>query len=278
MNKTKNKKLFKYRNRYFSVLRNLFHKQETGIFIIFIALCTIIGILAPVFMKTANIINILRQISTIGIMAVGQAMVIIIAGIDLSVSAILSLSGCTVAVLSLGMNSWVAALIALLFGLTIGLANGLLSVKIGIAPFIATLGMQMITRGIAFLMTEGIPVKFLGDSGILGAGAIPLGNDLQLPIQIIIMFLVYIIGLIVLSKTVFGRNLYAVGDNEKAAKLSGINSDKVKIIAYVVSGLLAALAGIINAGNLTVAQASAGDGMELNVIAAVVIGGVSMSG
>lgn len=278
MNKN-NEKIIGHSNSFFHAVRSLFHKQEAGIFIIFLALCIIIGILTPVFFKTANIINILRQISTIGIMAVGQAMVIIIAGIDLSVSSILSLSGCTVAVLSLGgMDSWLAAIVALLTGVIIGAINGFISVKIGMAPFIATLGMQMITRGIAFLITKGIPVKFLGASGVLGSGSIPLGNDLQLPIQIIIMFLVYIIGLIVLSKTVFGRNLYAVGDNEKSAKLSGINSDRVKITAYVVSGLLAALAGIINAGNLTVAQASAGDGMELSVIAAVVIGGVSMSG
>ncbi len=280
MKKEKNEKLLsKYGHHYVSIARRLFSKQEVGIFIIFIVICVMIAILAPVFLKSANIINILRQISTIGIMAVGQAMVIIIAGIDLSVSATFSIAGCTVAVLSLiGMNSWIAALFALLVGIIIGFVNGLLSVKIGIAPFIATLGMQMITRGFAFLMTDGIPVKFLGDSGVLGAGAIPLGNNLRFPIQILIMFLVYIIGLIILSKTVFGRNLYAVGDNEKSAKLSGINADKVKITAYVVSGLLAALAGIINAGNLTVAQASAGDGMELNVIAAVVIGGVSMSG
>lgn len=280
MNKQKSKKIMSgYTNRTVDNVKKLFSKQEVGIFIIFIVICAIIAILAPVFLKSANIINILRQISTIGIMAVGQAMVIIIAGIDLSVSATFSLAGCMVAVLSLiGLNSWVAALIALLVGVIIGLVNGLLSVKIGIAPFIATLGMQMITRGLAFLLTKGIPVKFLGASGVLGAGAIPLGNGLSLPIQILIMFLIYVIGLIILSKTVFGRNLYAVGDNEKSAKLSGINSDKVKITAYIVSGLLAALAGIINAGNLTVAQASAGDGMELNVIAAVVIGGVSMAG
>lgn len=266
-------------NRYISGFRRLFSKQEVGIFIIFLVLCALISFLTPHFLKTANIINILRQISNIGIMAVGQAMVIIIAGIDLSVSATLSVSACTLAVLTRsGVDSWVALAIALLFGVMIGLINGFLSVKIGIAPFIATLGIQMMMRGVAFLMTNGIPVKFLGDSGILGGGAIPLSESLDLPIPIIIMFLVYVIGLILLSKTVFGRSLYAVGDNEKSARLSGINSDRIKITAYIASGFLAALAGILNAGNLTTAEASAGDGIELNVIAAVVIGGVSMSG
>ncbi|HWR22752.1 MAG TPA: ABC transporter permease [Feifaniaceae bacterium] len=258
--------------------RKFFRRQEVGIFVIFIVLCAVISALTPYFFKTANIINILRQISNIGIMAVGQAMVIIIAGIDLSVSATLSLSACLVAFLSNHMNSWVAACIALLAGVAVGLINGFLSVKIGIAPFIATLGIQMMARGAAFLITKGIPIKFLSEAGVLGGGAIPLGNGLQLPIPIVIMFAVYGIGLIVLTKTVFGRNLYAVGDNEKSARLSGINADAVKITAYVVSGFLAALAGIINAGNLTTAEASAGDGIESNVIAAVVIGGVSMSG
>ncbi len=265
-------------NKYLSAARKFFSRQEVGIFVIFIVLCAVISALTPYFFKTANIINILRQISNIGIMAVGQAMVIIIAGIDLSVSATLSLSACTIAYLSNYMNSWVAACIALLIGIVVGLMNGFLSVKIGIAPFIATLGIQMMARGAAFLITKGIPIKFLSEAGVLGSGAIPLGNGLQLPIPIIIMFVVYGIGLIVLTKTVFGRNLYAVGDNEKSARLSGINADAVKITAYVVSGFLAALAGIINAGNLTTAEASAGDGIESNVIAAVVIGGVSMSG
>jgi len=212
-------------------------------------------------------------------MAVGQAMVIIIGGIDLSVSATLSVSACTLATLTAnGVNSWIAMCISLLFGATIGMFNGLLVVKIGIAPFIATLGMQMMVRGVAFLITNGIPIKFLGGAQVLGGGSIPLGNGYQLPIQVIIMFVVYAVGLIVLSKTVFGRSLYAVGDNEKSAKLSGINSGRIKITAFVVSGFLAALAGVINAGHLTVGEASAGDGIELNVIAAVVIGGVSMSG
>ncbi len=252
--------------------------QELGIFLIFLVLCLCIQILTPKFLKPANIINILRQISNVGIMAVGEAMVIIIAGIDLSVSAVLSLSACTAAYLAQYMNPWLAVLIALMTGILIGCLNGFLSVKIGIAPFIATLGTQMMTKGLAFMITSGIPIKFTNEAAILGGGRIQLPGNLQLPVPILFMLVIYILGIVVMTQTVYGRNIYAVGDNEKSAKLSGINADRVKIIAYTVSGFLAAVAGVLYAGNLTTAEASAGDGIETNVIAAVVIGGVSMAG
>ncbi len=252
--------------------------QELGIFLIFLVLCLCIQILTPKFLKPANIINILRQISNVGIMAVGEAMVIIIAGIDLSVSAVLSLSACTAAYLAQYMNPWLAVLAALLTGVLIGCLNGFLSVKIGIAPFIATLGTQMMTKGLAFMITSGIPIKFTNEAAVLGGGRIQLPGSLQLPVPILFMLMIYILGIVVMTQTVYGRNIYAVGDNEKSAKLSGINADRVKIIAYTVSGFLAAVAGVLYAGNLTTAEASAGDGIETNVIAAVVIGGVSMAG
>ena len=261
-----------------SKLKSLLSVQEFGIFIIFLVLCIVIGCISPKFFKLANLINILRQISNVGIMAVGEAMVIIIAGIDLSISAILSLSACTAAVLAQYMNPWIAVLIALLVGGGVGMLNGLLSVKIGIAPFIATLGTQMMAKGVAFMITKGIPVKFQNSASILGGGRIALGNGIQIPVPIIFLIIIYTIGIVVMTQTVFGRNIYAVGDNEKSAKLSGINADRIKITAYVVAGFLAAVAGVLYAGNLTSAEASAGDGIETNVIAAVVIGGVSMAG
>ncbi len=260
-------------------LKSLWGKQEIGIFVIFIVLCVFIGLITPKFVKPQNIINILRQISNVGIMAVGQAMVIIVAGIDLSVSSVLSFSACVLAVLSQSINPWLAMVISLCAGACIGLINGVLSVKIGIAPFIATLGIQMVAKGFAFIITNGIPVKFAyPDSvGFLGGGTFEVGS-VTVPMSILIMLFVYVLGIIVLNKTVFGRSLYAVGDNERSAKLSGINAERIKTSAYVISGFLAALAGILNAGNLTTATADAGDGIESNVIAAVVIGGVSMSG
>lgn len=267
-------------NSHIKLVKSLLGKQEVGIFVIFIALCVVISVIAPKFIKPQNIINILRQISTVGIMAVGQAMVIIVAGIDLSVGSVLALSSCITATLARVMDPWAAMSIALMAGATVGMLNGFLSVKIGIAPFIATLGMMMMTRGLSFLITNGIPVKFnFPDSvGFLGGGAFKIGGSLSVPVSIFIMLVVYTFGLVLLSKTTFGRNLYAVGDNERSSKLSGINSDRVKISAFVFSGLMAALAGILSVGNLTTAEASSGDGIESNVIAAVVIGGVSMSG
>lgn len=259
-------------------LTSLLKVQEMGIFIIFFALCVVIQFFTPKFLRPANIINILRQISNVGIMAVGEAMVIIIAGIDLSVSSVLSLSACTAAYLAQFINPWVAVFIAILVGILVGLLNGVLSVKVGIAPFIATLGTQMMAKGVAFMITRGIPIKFVNATSVLGGGRIPLKGKLELPVPVIFMLVIYVIGIIVMNKTVFGRSIYAVGDNEKSAKLSGINADRIKITAYVISGFLAAFAGVLNAGNLTTAEASAGDGIETSVIAAVVIGGVSMSG
>lgn len=198
-------------------LMRLLGKQEVGIFIIFIVLCTFIGIVAPKFVKPQNMINILRQISNVGIMAVGQAMVIIVAGIDLSVGSVLALSACVVATLSKVMDPWLAFLFALAAGALVGTINGLLAVKIGIAPFIATLGVQMMARGVAFLITSGIPVKFdyPNSVGFLGGGTFKIGA-VSIPMSIIIMLAVYAIGIVVLGKTVFGRNLYAVGDNERS--------------------------------------------------------------
>ena len=267
------------KNKKKGFLARLFSKQETGIFVIFIVLCAVISIIAPKFLKPQNIINILRQISNVGIMAVGEAMVIIIAGIDLSVGSVLSMGACSLAVLSQSMNPWIAMVIALLIGALVGVINGMLTVKIGIAPFIATLGTQMMCKGFAYIITNGIPVKFSypNSVGFLGGGSIAIGG-VTVPMSIAFMLVIYVIGIILLTKTVFGRELYAVGDNEHSAKLSGINAERIKVTAYVISGVLAALAGVLNAGNLTTATADAGDGIESNVIAAVVIGGVSMSG
>ena len=267
------------KNKKKGFLARLFSKQETGIFVIFIVLCAVISIIAPKFLKPQNIINILRQISNVGIMAVGEAMVIIIAGIDLSVGSVLSMGACSLAVLSQTMNPWIAMVIVLLIGALVGVINGMLTVKIGFAPFIATLGTQMMCKGFAYIITNGIPVKFSypNSVGFLGGGSIAIGG-VTVPMSIAFMLVIYVIGIILLTKTVFGRELYAVGDNEHSAKLSGINAERIKVTAYVISGVLAALAGVLNAGNLTTATADAGDGIESNVIAAVVIGGVSMSG
>lgn len=252
--------------------------MDFGIFIALVVLCVIMAVLSPVFLKPANLINILRQISLIGIISVGMAMVIITGGIDLSVGSNLAFCSCVAAMLARVMNPWLAVLIAILCGGLVGAINGLLVEKIGITAFIATLGMMSITRGLAYFLTGGIPVQFDNPAKVLGGGAIPIANNLSFPISVIIMFVIYGLGVMMMRKTVVGRNMYAIGDNEKSSRLSGIRTDQVKIAAYLITGLLAGLGGVINAGNLTTAESSAGNGLELDCIAAVVIGGVSMSG
>lgn len=269
--------LVKSDNRSSGLLR-ITKASEFGIFVVFICLCILMAILSPTFLKPLNLINILRQISIVGVISVGMAMVIIVGGIDLSVGANLALCACIAAKLANVMNSWIAVLIAIAVGGLIGLTSGLLVEKVGITAFIVTLGMMNVTRGLAYFLTGGIPVQFDHPAKVLGGGAIPITDKFSIPVSVIVMFMIYILGIIMMSRTVLGRSMYAVGDNEKASRISGIKTGYVKIMAFVTTGLLAGLAGAINAGNLTTAESSAGNGLELDCIAAVVIGGASMSG
>ncbi len=255
-----------------------FKGAETGIVAIFAVICITMSFLSPYFLKTNNLMNILRQISNMGIISVGMAMVILIGGIDLSVGAVLAFSSCMAAFLAQYMNPWIAVFIAVILSGFIGFLNGVIAIKIGVASFIGTLGMQNIVRGLAFLITGGIPIQFHNQASILGGGTINVSEKLMIPISVIIMFGIYFLGILITKKTVFGRSLYAVGDNEKSARLSGINTDRVRILAFMITGLLSGLVGIINAGNLTTAEASAGTSLEQDCIAAVVIGGISMTG
>ncbi len=252
--------------------------SNSGIIIILVVICVIMSFLSPYFLKPSNIMNILRQISNMGIISVGMAMVILVGEIDLSVGAVLAFSSCLSAFLAQRINPWLAISIAILLSGAIGYLNGFISIKVGVASFIGTLGMQNIIRGIAYLITGGIPIQFNNAAGILGGGTINISEELQIPFSVVIMFAVYFLGIMITKKTVFGRNLYAVGDNEKSARLSGINTDMTRIMAFVITGLLAGLVGVINAGNLTTAEASAGTSLEQDCIAAVVIGGISMTG
>lgn len=258
--------------------KKLTNNTEMVIFLIFLSVCILMAILSPYFLKPANIMNILRQISNVGVVSVGMAMVIITGGIDLSVGANLALCSCVAAVLAQSINPWLAVVCAIIVGGVVGLANGFLSVKIGIASFIATLGMQQVCRGLAYLITGGIPVQYRNSTNFLGGGTIPITEKVAIPISVIIMFVIYGFGIVFMNKTVSGRYMYAVGDNEKSTRLSGVKTDKIRILAFVITGMLAGFAGVLNAGNLTTAEAGSASGLEQDSIAAVVIGGVSMSG
>lgn len=248
--------------------------REMGVFIALVVLCVIVGVVNPVFFSPTNILNVLRQISMMGIIAVGGAMVIITGGIDLSVGSMIALGGVLCAWFTTqGVHPWISLLITVAVCVGLGIiTSALFIVKLNITPFIATLAMMNIAKGITFMITRGVPIPFKTCLDFMG------GNVGPIPVSVIIMFTVMIIGHIVLSKSEFGRKVYALGGNERAAILSGIQVNRVKIVTYAIIAGLSALSGVIAATNVSSAVTSTGNGYELEVIAAVVIGGTSLSG
>ena len=265
-----------------SFLRRLLQTREFGVFLALVALLIVMRFLTPYFWKTDNVFNVLRGMSTIGIMAIGETMIIITGGIDLSVGSVLAASAMlTARLMYMGVVSpWVAVLIGIAFGTLLGAINGLIITRVKVTPFIATLGMLSIARGLAYLLASGLQgtvasnvpmrdeaVNFLG-SGYVG----------PVPVPVIEMIVLVIVFSLFLRSTVLGRQIYAVGSNEQGARLSGVPVNLVKLFVYTVTGALAALAGIMTAGLLETSATNAGTGSELDVIAAVVIGGASLAG
>ena len=240
----------------------------------------------PHFLTISNLLNITRQSSINAILAIGQTMVIICAGIDLSVGAVLALSAsmAAVAMSYWGFNFWLGILLGLGTGTLIGLITGIIITKGRIPDFIATLGMMITARGVALILTGGLPVPshFTATAlkGYLPAGLIWLGSGdvLGLPVPALVIIAVTILGWIILAHTTLGRAIYAVGGNSEAARISGINIERTKIIAYTMMGLLAGFAGIVLTGRLNSAHPLMADGAELQCIAAVVIGGTNLFG
>ena len=258
--------------------------KEMGVFIALIVLIILMSVLSPYFFTTQNIFNVLRSISTIGIMSIGMTMIILTGGIDLSAGSILAAGAMFTALLMsyYGVNPWVSVLGGVGLGVLMGLTNGLMITKVKITPFIATLGMLSIARGITYLLATGlqgavasnIPMR---DASVnyLGAGVI---GALKFPFPVIEMTVLVVIFSIFLRFTVLGRQIYAVGSNEQAARLTGVNVDFVRLFVYTLAGALYVYAGIMNAGLLSTAATNLGVGNELDVIAAVIIGGTSLSG
>ena len=239
-----------------------------------------ISIKAPRFLQPDNLFQVARNFSFIAAVGVGEAMVILSGrgGIDLSVGSMVSLGGVvTTKLLSLGHGLLPSILLGVLVGIAAGLINGLLVTKARMTPLIPTLGMLSVAGGLSLVVTRGFPITELGAQGdtfvSLGAGFVG-----PVPAPVIYMVLVVVAGWIFTTRTPFGYALYAVGGNEDAARLAGINVDRVKTTVYMTSGGLAALTGILLAARLSVGDATLGQGMELSVIAAVVIGGVSLLG
>ena len=232
-------------------------------------------ILSPHFLTVPNLLNVAQQTAINAIIAVGLTFVIITAGIDLSVGSIMAFSGVVLAsILGTGLPIPLAISAGLLIGLACGSINGILIAYGKLPPFIATLGMMSVARGAALMYTNGRPISgFSNDFRFLANGEI-----FSIPISIIIMVLVYLIAHFILTKTKLGRYVYAIGGNEEAAWLSGINVKFYKIIVYGICGMLSGLAAVILTARLNSAQPIAGIMYELDAIAATVIGGTSLVG
>lgn len=266
--------------------KSIFQKPETSVFLCLMILVVIMGVLkTEYFLTSNNIFNMLKSMSRVGIMSIGMTLVIITAGIDLSVGSIMAVSSMTTArLLMLGVHPLIAIPFGLIVGISLGMTNGLVITKLRVNPFIATLGMLSIGRGLAYFIT----IVGADSSGASVASNISIDNSFisfigsgyigDIPIQVIIMIAMVIISSLLLKYSVLGRQIYAVGSNEEAARLSGVEVNKVKIFVYAMCGFLCAIAGLIEAGMLSTAATNAGEGVELDVIAAVVIGGASLMG
>ncbi|MBH0231338.1 ABC transporter permease subunit [Halobacillus yeomjeoni] len=251
--------------------------SKLGPLIGLILIMTILGFMSENFFTVNNLLNLLRQISINALIAFGMTFVILTGGIDLSVGSILAFgSALTAGMLASGMDPLLAVFIGLLAGLAMGAFNGLIITKGKVAPFIATLATMTIFRGATLVYTDGRPITGLSDS--FAFEMIGRGYVFGIPFPGILMIIIFFILFFLLRKTVFGRQVYAVGGNEEASILSGIKADRVKIWVYSLTGMLSVLAGIILTSRLNSAQPTAGTMYELDAIAAVVLGGTSLAG
>ncbi|HXM05505.1 MAG TPA: ABC transporter permease [Chthoniobacterales bacterium] len=265
------------------LLKTIFRKY--GIFLVFIAMLIVASILSPAFLSPTNLINVVRQMSVVGLIALGVTGVIVSAGIDLSSGSVVGLSAVVAASLAqlpdyaaayykgLNLPVFVAVLAACAVGALVGLLNGSLVAKTRIPPFIATLGTLTTIRGLAYLYTSGRPISDLTDD----YNFIGQGDFLGIPVPILILVIMAIITHVLYSQTKFGKYIYAIGGNEQAARVSGINVSKYKMLMYVYAGLLSGLAGLVVSARIGSGQSGQGVGYELDAIAAAVIGGASLS-
>ncbi|MBZ0319216.1 MAG: ABC transporter permease [Anaerolineae bacterium] len=283
-------------------LRSIISGQEAGVFVILVLMCVYLWRSTDTFTGPQNVSNVILAFSWIAIAAFGQSLVIIAGGIDLSTGSVMALSGLAAAYFISGDQSpWavktisetgreimvvdsqyvpVALLAGCAMGAFIGFVNGLLVARGGLPPFIATLGMMSIARGVCYGWAKGWPFRgFNSDFREIGQGELELPLvDYNLPYPTIIMIIIVIVMTIFLSRTIWGYRIYALGGNEQAAQLSGINTRRVKLLAFTLSGLMAGIGGTLMTARLGVAMPTAAQGYELDAIAAVFIGGASVKG
>ena len=254
----------------------LLEVRELNVLTALLVVVALISFSTPYFLTTDNLMGVFRSFSLIAIMSIGMVMVIITGGIDLSVGSVMGLSSLVTA---LGFQSGLPTLICLIGGLATGLLfgvfNGLLITAIRLPPFIATLGSLSIGRGLMYIITHGVPLTPDTPDAFaeIGQGYVGL-----VPVPVVIMLAMTIVFSTLMRKTRFGRHVYATGGNEQAARLSGVKTARVKLLVYMLSGLIAGLAGIISFSRYLSAEPASGFGAELDVIAAAAIGGASLSG
>ncbi|MFN8593184.1 MAG: ABC transporter permease [Thermomicrobiales bacterium] len=253
---------------------NLHTLWDFGVVLTFIALFVALSVVSPAFLTTRNLVNILDQSASVGIIACAATLVIIAGGFDLSAGAVFALAGVIAAKIANVSNPWLGMAVGLLIGLALGVLNGALISGFRINPFVATLSTGMMIRGLAVVITSGFLVTVADPAySVIGRGS-ALGIKYSVWI-----FAAFILACwFILSRTKLGRHIYAVGGNPEAARLSGIRVGLVQTITFAVSGFGAALGGLIASSRVSTGQADAGTGIELTAIAAVVIGGTSISG
>ncbi len=247
-----------------------------GILLAFVVICAALALTTPRFLTVSNLTIILTQVSINALLAFGVTFVIITGGIDLSLGSMVAVTGVSAALFAHPDTYplMVPLGIALAAGVAMGGFNGLVITKSKVPPFIVTLGTMTIGRGLALILSKGRPISNLSDAfNFMGGGQV-----FGIPFPIVILVVIFALCSILLRKTIWGRYMYAVGGNEQAARASGISVAKVKMLVYALSGALAALAGIVLTSRITTGQPNAGQGFELDAIAAAIIGGTSTSG
>lgn len=259
------------------ILKRLTKTKEIGIFIVLVTLMLFFSILSPQFFQASNFFNISKQIATLGICAVGFSFVLITGGIDLSLGYQISLVNivCAYLMTRMGMNWILAIVVAIIIGTLIGFVNGFIITKTGVAPLIVTLAMMQILNGFSYLISKGQPMfGFPKEFSYLGQGSL-FGI---IPISLIFLIVVIAIGIFILNKTYFGRYFYAIGCNDEAARVSGVNTVRIRLLVYSLCGFFTSIGAILVLSRLNSAQSSTGAGFEFDVLTACVLGGVSTNG
>jgi ribose transport system permease protein len=260
-------------------LQNMLQGQVAGITIILLIMVILLSTFTSTFLSGTNIFNILRDFSWTTISAFGECMVIITGGIDLSVGSVMAFSGlCSAMLMAAHFPMLGAVILGIAAGSMVGLLNGMLVTKAKLPPFIATLGTLLIFRGMCYGLTGGWPVRDLPPSfSFFGQYYIPLFG-LGIPVPLIFVLVLGVIMSLFLIRSIWGFRIFAVGGNETAARLSGISTDRIKIMVYTLAAFLTAIGGVLMTSRLGVAAPTAASGYELDVIAAAVVGGTSLSG